>query len=215
MSNPESFVEEVTEEVRRDKLYRVYRKYGWIALIAVILIVGGASWNEYRKSKARAAAETYGDALFDALSKDDMSARRAALSAVVTPPGAEPLTALLTAGTEFENPETAVAALEELASAPETPDLYRQFAQLRMVIAGAEVIPASDRLQALSQLSQDGAPFRGLAEEQKALIQIEMGEKEAAAETLTALVQSADATQPLRDRALQLLVAIGGESALR
>ena len=215
MSNPESFVEEVTEEVRRDKLYRVYRKYGWIALIAVILIVGGASWNEYRKSKARAAAETYGDALFDALSKDDMSARRAALSAVVTPPGAEPLTALLTAGTEFETPETAVAALEELASAPETPDLYRQFAQLRMVIAGAEVIPASDRLQALSQLSQDGAPFRGLAEEQKALIQIEMGEKEAAAETLTALVQSADATQPLRDRALQLLVAIGGESALR
>ena len=84
-----------------------------------------------------------------------------------------------------------------------------------MVIAGAEVIPASDRLQALSQLSQDGAPFRGLAEEQKALIQIEVGEKEGAAETLTALVQSADATQPLRDRALQLLVAIGGESALR
>ena len=121
MSNPESFVEEVTEEVRRDKLYRVFRKYGWIGLVAVILIVGGASWNEIRKSKARAMAENYGDALFDALSKDDMSARRAALSAVETPVGAEPLTALLTAGTEFESPEAAVEALENLASAPETP----------------------------------------------------------------------------------------------
>ena len=84
-----------------------------------------------------------------------------------------------------------------------------------MVIAGAEIIPASDRLQALAQLSADGAPFRVLAEEQKALIQIETGDTEGAAETLTALVQSSDATQGLRDRALQLLVAIGGESALR
>ena len=215
MSNPESFVEEVTEEVRRDKLYRVYRKYGWIALVLVILIVGGASWNEYRKSQARAQAEAYGDSLFNALSQDDMNARRAALSDIETPTGAEPLTALLTAGTEFETPETAVAALEELANAPDTPDLYRQFARLRMVIAGSEVMPASDRLQALSLLAQEGAPFRGLAEEQKALIQIETGDTKAAAETLTALVQSADATQALRDRALQLLVAIGGESALR
>jgi len=215
LSNPESFVEEVTEEVRRDKLYRMYRKYGWIALVLVILIVGGASWNEYRKSQARAQAEAYGDALFDALSLDDMNARRAALDEVETPSGAEPLTALLTAGTEFESPETSVAALEELANAPETPELYRQFAQLRMVISGSEVMSASDRLQALSLLARDGGPFRGLAEEQKALIQIETGDTEAAAETLTALVQSADATQALRDRALQLLVAIGGESALR
>ena len=215
MSNPESFVEEVTEEVRRDKLYRMYRKYGWVALVVVVLIVGGASWNEIRKAKARTVAQDYGDALFDALSQDDMNARRAALAAVETPEGAEPLTALLTAGTEFEEPEASIAALEKLAGAPGTPDLYRQFAQLRMVIAGAGVIPASDRLQALSQLSGDGAPFRGLAEEQKALIQIETGDTEGAAETLTALVQSADATQALRDRALQLLVAIGGESALR
>ena len=215
MSNPESFVEEVTEEVRRDKLYRVYRKYGWVALVLVILIVGGASWNEYRKAQARATAESYGDALFNALSQDDMNARRAALAEVETPPGAEPLSAFLTAGTEFESPETAVAALEKLANSPDTPELYRQFAQLRMVIAGSGVMPASDRLQALSQLSQEGAPFRGLAEEQKALIQIESGETEAAVETLTSLVQSAEATQALRDRALQLLVAIGGESALR
>ena len=31
MSNPDSFIEEVTEEVRRDKLFALFRKYGWIA----------------------------------------------------------------------------------------------------------------------------------------------------------------------------------------
>ena len=43
MSTPDSFVEEVTEAVRRDKLYAAFRKYGWIGGLVVIGIVGGDS----------------------------------------------------------------------------------------------------------------------------------------------------------------------------
>ena len=39
MSNPDSFIDEVTEEVRRDRLFRLFRKYGWIGGVVVALIV--------------------------------------------------------------------------------------------------------------------------------------------------------------------------------
>mgnify|MGYP002067949300 CR=1 FL=1 len=38
MSNQDSFIDEVTEEVRRDKLYALYKKYGWIAALAVVVL---------------------------------------------------------------------------------------------------------------------------------------------------------------------------------
>lgn len=50
MSNTDSFVEEVTDELRNDQLFAAMRKYGWIAAVAVVAIVGGASWNEYSKA---------------------------------------------------------------------------------------------------------------------------------------------------------------------
>ena len=52
MSNTDSFLQEVSEELRRDKLYRNMRKYGWIGLLLVVIIVGGAAYREYQKSQA-------------------------------------------------------------------------------------------------------------------------------------------------------------------
>ena len=49
MSDTDSFLQEVSEELRRDKLYRNIRKYGWVAILLVILIVGAATYREYLK----------------------------------------------------------------------------------------------------------------------------------------------------------------------
>ena len=84
MSNPDSFIEEVTEEVRRDRLFNLFRKYGWIGAVVVVGIVGGAAWNEWSKSQAAARAQGFGDALVDALDHGTPEERRAALSAVPT-----------------------------------------------------------------------------------------------------------------------------------
>ena len=50
MSNPDSFIDEVTEEVRRDKLFALFRKWGWVGVLLVVVIVGfdfevGLLWN--------------------------------------------------------------------------------------------------------------------------------------------------------------------------
>ena len=77
MSETDSFIEEVSEEVRRDRLYGLIRRYGWIAVVGVVAIVGGASWNEYNKAQDRAAAQALGDGIMTALEAEDPAARAA------------------------------------------------------------------------------------------------------------------------------------------
>ena len=77
MSNTDSFIEEVTEEVRRDRLYALMRRYGWIAVLAILLLVGGAAWNEWRKAQAQARAAAFGDAILAALAASDTDGRAA------------------------------------------------------------------------------------------------------------------------------------------
>ena len=43
VSDTDSFIEEVTEEVRRDRLYKFLRKYAWVGILAVVTIVGGTA----------------------------------------------------------------------------------------------------------------------------------------------------------------------------
>ena len=67
MSLNESFIQEVSDEVRRDRLFTLFRKYGWIGVCLILLLVGGAGVNEWRKSKERRVAEQNGNELRAAL----------------------------------------------------------------------------------------------------------------------------------------------------
>ena len=82
MSNPDSFIDEVTEAVRRDRLFAAFRKYGWIGALLVVLVVGGTGWREYSSARDAASAQAFGDALLDALDLGEESARAAALAEV-------------------------------------------------------------------------------------------------------------------------------------
>jgi hypothetical protein len=81
VSNTDSFVDEVTDEVRRDRLFAAFRKYGWIGVLLVAGIVGGAAYNEWQKSTAAARAQVFGDAARAALEKPGPE-RAAALTAL-------------------------------------------------------------------------------------------------------------------------------------
>ena len=82
MSDTDSFIEEVTEEVRRDRLFALMRKWGWVGILLVLLIVGGATWNEYRKAQRMNAAQALGDAVVTALQSNDAAGRAEALDQI-------------------------------------------------------------------------------------------------------------------------------------
>lgn len=212
MSQSDSFIEEVTEDLRRDRLFAVLRRWGWVAVLGVVVLVAGASWNEYRKAQARAAAEALGDALLAADALVEPEARAAALADVPpSTPAAAALLAMLRAA-ELEAAGERSAALAALAEAEATSagePLYRDLARLKMLSLRAGEMSAAEHLAALEPLAAPGAPYRGLALEQRALAQIAAGERAAAVATLRELLVVDAASQGLRARAQQLLVALG------
>ncbi|MCW9041946.1 MAG: hypothetical protein OQK05_01265 [Pseudopelagicola sp.] len=214
MSETDSFIEEVTEEVRRDRLFAVLRKYGWIGVLAVLLIVGGAGFKEWQKAQARAKAEATGDMLFAAVEKNDDAARVAALSALEpASPQAQVVVDFLTAAHQLADGQDAEAAatLEGIATREaETLEIYRQIALFKSVALQGAQMPAQDRRMRLESLATPGAPLALLAQEQLALLDIEDGNTQGALERLQGVVADAGVTPGLRRRASQLIVALGG-----
>ncbi len=212
MSNPDSFIDEVTEELRRDRMMGYLRRYGWIAVLLVALIVGGAAWNEWRKASARASAEAFGDAVLAALENDGAADRVRALAEIETTGAQRGLLQLLSAGELLESDrDAALAALDGAANDSALPEAYRQLAALKRVIAGSAALPLEEREMIVAGLSQPGQPLRPLALEQSALLQLEQGNRETAIEILTDLLSQSDVSESLRRRVSQLIVALGGQ----
>ncbi|WP_397542209.1 hypothetical protein [Roseovarius salis] len=215
MSETDSFIEEVSEEVRRDRLYRYVRRYGWIAVLAVVLLVAAAGWNEWRKAQDRAEAQAFGDAILAALEAPDRAARAEALAGVEPPTdGGRAVLTLLTAAEQGGvDPQGAAQRLLSLADSPDVPQVYRQLATLKAVTIPDGGLDIRERRQRMESLTRTGGLLRLLAEEQLALIEIETGETQAALDRLQRIVEDAEATAGLRQRARQVIVALGEEPA--
>ena len=213
MSNQDSFINEVTEEVRKERLYKLFKRYGWIPAVLIVAIVGGAGWNEYRKAQNEAAAQEAGDAILGAF-EGDADARVAALAEIDAGgnAGRAAMLALLKseAALASDNGAEAVAILEGLAGDTTVPTPYRDLATIKSVILGAGTTPPEDRIARLNALSLGGGAFRLLATEQIALAEIELGNTDEAIARLREIVSDAETSQDLRRRASQLIVALGG-----
>ncbi|MDG3042745.1 hypothetical protein [Roseicyclus marinus] len=216
MANSDSFIDEVSEELRRDRLFALMRRWGWLAALVVVGIVGGAAWFEYQRAQDRAAAQAFGDALLASLDLPDPEARVAALDGIdAATPMAEMLLALMAAGEVAQGGQGAAAAADRLRTAAEAADVPRHYRDLALL--RAEMMDPSDPATArlvLGTLAEPGAPFAALAEEQLALVDIRQGDLPAALDRLRGLERSAAATPGLQQRASQLIVALEAGSQL-
>lgn len=214
MTQNDSFLHEVTEEVRRDKLFAIYKKYGWILAVAVAAIVGGAGVNEWSKSRAESAAQATGDAMLAAIALPDKAAQAAELAKLAEGSGNAAVLVKFQEAASLQqagDSKGAAAILDALVGAADTPALFRDLAKLKSVMVLGANLSAADRLSALDSLVSAGMPLRMLALEQRALVHVESGEKEAALADLKVVFESSESSQTSQQRAGQLIIALGGE----
>ncbi len=213
MSNTDSFINEVTEEVRRDRLFGLMRRYGWIAVLLILLMVGGAAWNEWRKAQAQATAQAFGDQILAALAQNESGARETALTGIAAPnPSAQAVVDLLAVTeTAQRDPQAAAARLLEIADREGTDAVYRQIATLKAVAMPGSELDLETRRTRLNGLALSGGLSRLLAEEQLAMIELESGERQAALERMTRIANDAEVTAGLLRRVTQVIVALGEE----
>nr|WP_212769849.1 hypothetical protein [Thalassovita mangrovi] len=197
-------------------MFALMRRYGWIAVLAVLLLVGGAAWNEWRKAQDLAAAQALGDGIVAALDQDDAAARAEALAAIGSEQPKGDIVVSLLRAAELEQAgeiAAAVGILDALSSNGEAAPIYRQLAGFKSVLLQADTLAADQRRLRLEGLIQTGSTLRLLAEEQLALIDISEDAPQAAIERLQRIIDDAEATSGLRRRASQLIVALGGDTA--
>jgi len=213
VSQSDSFIDEVTEEVRRDKLFAAFRKYGWVAAAIVVLIVGGAAYYEYTRAQQTAQAEAFGDTMLSALEQGEPAERVAALDTIAAEtPDARAVLGLTRAAemAQAGDAEAAVAALDAIATDMELPVIYRSLAKFRSLALQSDSIPAADRRADYEDLAGAGSPVRLLALEQIAMTYAEEGQTEEALDRLQALQDEAGLTPDLLRRISQLIVVLGG-----
>ena len=212
MSETDSFIDEVNDEVRRDRLYRALRRYGWIAIVAVLAIVGGAAFNEYRRASDLALAQQRGDSILQALQSDTSESRSAALGEIATEGSEVSALVRLFRASELVMMQDAAAASDVLAaviSQESISDGYRDLALFKQLLLEESGLDSSARRSGFERLSAAGNPLRLLAQEQLALLDLQENNEIAAVKRLKDLLQDAEMTQNLRQRLSQLMIALG------
>ena len=210
MSDTDSFIDEVTEEVRRDRLFGYFRRYGWIAAVVILGLVGGTAYNEWSKSTAAQVAQARGDALLDALDMDDDTASIAALSEIATNEGGDVVASFLAAGADQSQ---AANLLGVIAANTDHPEYIRDLARLKLATT-PDAVSQDAAVLILTDLSAAGGLYRNAATEILVAIELERGNVDAAVTLLQAHIQDAQATQEQIQRMGELIMALGATPEL-
>ena len=210
MSDTDSFIDEVTDEVRRDRLFGFFRRYGWIAAVMILGLVGATAFNEWSKSAAAQVAQARGDALLDALDMEDDAASVAALIEISTQEGGDVVASFLAAGADQSQ---AMSLLGEIAANTDQPEYIRDLARLKLATT-PDAVSQGEAVLILTDLSTAGGLYRNAATEMLVAIELERGNVDAAVTLLQAHIQDAQATQEQIQRMGELLVALGAKPEL-
>ena len=212
MSDTDSFIEEVTEEVRRDRMFNLLRRYGWIAVVAVLLLVGGAAWNEWRLSQQRTQSEALGDAIVSALQLETAAERATALQKIET--AEAPAIVQLLSAAELAGDDRGGEAIAQLAAVQSNgtlPLIYRHIAEFKALVIEDDGQSAETRRTGFENLIASGSALRVLAEEQLALLDIAANDVDGALVRLQRLLEDSEITPGVRRRVTQLITALGAK----
>ena len=198
--------DEIDEELKQDRAKELWTRYGKfvIAAAAAVVIGVGASqgFSAWTRSQAETAANLYQQAL---TSDDNVAALESRIDDLTD--GYAMLGRFQIAAGQAKAGDTAAAAAGYLAISNDTkvPQLYRDAALLMSVMNAPEGADAGDLQQRVAPLADSAGPWKGLALELSAALDLQQGQTEAALAKLEAIVALAETSPELRQRAARLV----------
>lgn len=211
----DGFIREVDEELQRERVARLWHRYGTIVVgVAVIVIaatagkVGWEAWQDRqltRQAAAFAVAETTfrtspPDAAdqFAALA-DELDGNAAAVARL------REAQARLAAGEE----DAAVSSLDEVGGADGIDAILRDVAAMAAAQHRFDATNLAELRASLDLQGADDSAFRYSTRELLALAALDAGDRDQSLDLLRELANDGMAPEPIRQRAGELLAALG------
>lgn len=210
---------EVDEEVRRDRILRLGRRYGLfiaaVLLLALLIALGVVLWRQHDREDRMAQAAAFLDALTEHRRDPAAAAADLADLAAGAEGGYRSLALLQLAAIKAESDAhgDAIAAYDALAADADADPALRAIARLEAAMLLADLGQAQAARERLTPLLAEGeaaaSPWRPLALEIEAVLLLAGGDTEGARTRLRELSLLAAAPAGVRSRAAELLAALG------
>ena len=210
MSDTDSFIDEVTEEVRRDRLFGYFRRYGWIAGLLIFGLVGITAYNEWSRSEVEKIEQARGDALLTALNLENDTEISTAINAIAIQDSNNIVANFLAAG--FDEVKAA-ELLNGVISNTNQPKFIQDLARLKLAMT-PDAVSQDEAVLILMDLSAPGGFYQNVATEILVALELERGNPEVAIDILQSHVQDAEASQAQVQRMGELIVALGSNPEL-
>ncbi|HEX6014193.1 MAG TPA: tetratricopeptide repeat protein [Geminicoccaceae bacterium] len=218
MKSSEEFIREVDEELRRDQLAKLWRRYGALVVALAVLVVAATAakvgWDQWRQRHMAAEALRFAAAEQAlAAGRDAEAAEQFAALAAEGDTGYAALARLKEAEAKLalKDEAGAVAALGRLAGEGAEDDLIlRDLGALLALQREIDQGDPAELARRLEPLAAGDSPWRHRARELQALVAIRAGELERARGILAELSRDVGVPPTQQRRAEELLQAIGG-----
>lgn len=208
----EAFLREVDEELRREQMANLWRRYGRWLLIGIggflIALAAVLYWQEQRREKTGLQSDRLVRAvqLLEAGETEKALPELQALAAE----GTDGIRALarLTEASQFvraDEKEQAISAYEAIANDKSLAEPFRQLASFRAVQLQYDSLTPEQAIEKLQPLAQDGTPWFGPAGELLAVAYLESGQPALARALFEAIAGSEVAAPSQRARASQMI----------
>lgn len=216
----DTFVREVDENLRRDRIRDFFRENGaWLvfALILFLAACGGIIWyQQHREDRAaehvEQLAQIYKDIgtgntakapqQLDDLSNSSSKAVRA--SAMFT---------RAALALQQNDQKLAISTYKTIAEDSSFPDAYRNAALIRQTALEFDQLQPQDVISRLQPLTKAGDPWFGSAGEMTALALIKQGKNKEAGQLFAAIAKDKTVPDSIRNRAVQISGTLGVDAS--
>jgi hypothetical protein len=216
----ETFLREVDENLRRDQLQDMAKKYGaWIVAAAVLLLAAIGGWIYWQDRQEKAASQ---DSEVLAQIYTDIGAGKVAnvpqrLDALAAgSEGALKASAMLARGAvaiEQNDRATATAKFNEVASAKDLPQPYRDLGLIRATSMEFDTLRPEQVIVRLQPLTKPGNPWFGSAGELTAMALVKQGKKLEAGRLFAAIAADQQVPESIRARSVQIAGTLGVDAS--
>mgnify|MGYP001417425262 CR=1 FL=1 len=179
MVESESFIKEVSEEVRRDRLFKLLNKFKWPLFALLILSVGAVGSYEYYKFDKKSRAQRNGEFLLSAIENLNDNGQ------IVTEEIDNKFVAVLIKLNEakyFEKEgdiKSATATYNEIISKYGDNKFFNHYSKFQLYLMDpAESLRDKAKITVLDELSAPDGPLKLLALEQKLYLYVKINDLE-------------------------------------